>query len=129
MPRRWWWKRSERELQLVIGVLLRVGVTLAASVVLLGGAVYLWRHAWEPIRYHSFLAAPPAQATVEGILGQARAGSGRGIIALGILLLVATPIARVLFSVVAFVAEEDWLYVGITLVVLAVLGWSLVFGR
>jgi uncharacterized membrane protein len=127
--RRRWWDASERDLQIVIGVLLRVGVTLAAAVVLLGGAIYLWRHAWEPIKYHSFLAAPAALGTIEGIIGEASAGSGRGIIRLGILLLVATPIARVLFSVVAFVAEEDWLYVAITLLVLAVLGWSLVFGR
>jgi uncharacterized membrane protein len=98
-------------------------------VVFLGGAIYLWRHAWDPIAYHSFLRGPATLGTIEGIVGAATAGSGRGIIRLGILLLVATPIARVLFSVVAFVAERDWLYVGITLLVLAVLGWSLVFGR
>jgi len=48
-----------------------------------------------------------------------------GIIQLGLLLLIATPVARVAFSVVAFAAERDWLYVAITLIVLAILIYSL----
>lgn len=53
---------------------------------------------------------------------------GKAIIQLGLLLLVATPIARVVFSAFAFFAEGDYLYVGITLLVLAVLMFSL-FGN
>lgn len=127
--RRRWWDPKERDLQVVIGVLLRVGVTLAAVVVLGGAVLYLWRHAWEPISYRVFHDTAPALATVSGIFEDARTGSGRGIIRLGILLLIATPVSRVVFSVVAFVAERDWLYVAITLLVLVVLAWSLVFGR
>jgi uncharacterized membrane protein len=66
---------------------------------------------------------------VEGILGQVRAWRGRGIIQLGLLLLIATPVARVAFSVVAFALERDRLYVGITLIVLAVLAFSLAGGH
>ena len=50
----------------------------------------------------------------------------RDIIQLGLILLIATPVARVAFSVVAFVLERDWLYVAITLIVLAVLGYGLI---
>jgi uncharacterized membrane protein len=58
-------------------------------------------------------------------LRSVRGGHGRGLIQLGLLLLIATPVARVAFAVVAFVLEEDRLYVGVTLIVLAVLLLSL----
>ncbi|HEY6402042.1 MAG TPA: DUF1634 domain-containing protein, partial [Blastocatellia bacterium] len=62
---------------------------------------------------------------VSGIIADARSFSGRGIIQLGLLLLVAMPVARVIFSVAAFALQRDWTYVVITLIVLAALGYSL----
>jgi Protein of unknown function (DUF1634) len=41
------------------------------------------------------------------------------------LLLLATPVARVVFSIAAFALERDRMYVGITLVVLAILAYGL----
>jgi uncharacterized membrane protein len=52
-------------------------------------------------------------------------GSGRGWIQLGLLLLIATPVARVAFSVYAFARQRDFLYVGVTLIVLTVLLFGL----
>jgi len=52
--------------------------------------------------------------------GTARGDAG-AIVELGILLLVATPICRVMFAVIAFAVERDRLYVAISLAVLAVL--------
>jgi uncharacterized membrane protein len=48
---------------------------------------------------------------------------------LGLFLLIATPVARVVFSLLAFAIQRDHLYVGITLVVLAVLTFSLTGGQ
>ena len=61
-------------------------------------------------------------------MSDARSLSGRGLIQLGLLFLIATPIARVVFSVVGFLRQRDWTYVGITLVVLALLSYSLASG-
>lgn len=47
------------------------------------------------------------------------------VIQWGLILLIATPVARVVLSVVSFAIERDWLYVSITLVVLAVLAYGL----
>jgi uncharacterized membrane protein len=55
----------------------------------------------------------------------AAAPSGRGLIQLGLLFLIATPVARVAFSVAAFALEKDTLYVAVTLVVLTLLLLSL----
>jgi len=63
--------------------------------------------------------------SVKGIFETARDLSGRGLVQLGLLLLIATPIARVVFSIVGFVRQRDWLYVGVTAVVLALLAYSL----
>jgi uncharacterized membrane protein len=52
--------------------------------------------------------------------------SSRGIMQLGILLLIATPIFRVAFSVFAFLAEKDRMYVIFTLIVLCVLLYSVI---
>ena len=113
----------------VIGELLRVGVILSAAVVLLGGAVYLFRHGTTPPGYSVFHGEPSNFRNVPGILHEVRAGRGRGIIQLGLLLLIATPVARVVFSVVAFALERDRPYVAVTLIVLAVLIFSLAGGH
>jgi uncharacterized membrane protein len=113
----------------IIGNLLRIGVILATIVVLAGGALYLARHGIEPADRRVFRGEPSELRSVSGAVGWVVQGSSRAIIQLGVLLLVATPIARVAFSVYAFARERDLLYVFITLVVLTLLVYSLVWGQ
>lgn len=108
-----------------IGYLLRGGVLLAAAWVLAGGILYLRQNGAAPSAYHAFRGEPSDLKSMAGILDDAWSLDSRGIIQLGLLILIATPVARVAFSVVAFAIERDWLYVGVTLVVLALLIWSL----
>jgi uncharacterized membrane protein len=122
---RWSRKRTEA----VIGAILRVGVLLAASVVVCGGIIYLVRHGTSMPDYGVFQGEPAELATISGILSYALSFHGLGIIQLGLLVLIATPVVRVAFSVVAFALERDWLYVAVTVVVLAVLVFSLAGGR
>jgi uncharacterized membrane protein len=116
---------TDEHVEGIIGNLLRWGVMIAASVVFAGAVVYLWRHGTEYPNYQVFRGEPTDLKTVWGICQQTLAGRGRGLIQLGLLLLVATPIARVAFSLVAFARQRDRLYVGVTLFVLAVLLYSL----
>lgn len=119
---------SDQQVEEIIGDLLRAGVIIAASVVLLGGIIYLVRHGEDAPNHHVFLGEPAYLRGVAGIITEARSFSGRGIIQLGLLLLVATPVARVIFSVAAFALQRDWTYLAITLIVLTVLGYSLLGG-
>jgi uncharacterized membrane protein len=119
---------SDQRVEEIIGDLLRAGVIIAASVVSLGGVVYLVRHGEETPNYRVFLGEPSYLRGVSGIIAESRSLSGRGIIQLGLLLLVATPCARVIFSVAAFAFQGDRTYVIITLIVLAVLSYSLFGG-
>lgn len=116
---------TDQRVDAIIGTLLRVGVIIAATVVLSGGALYLVQHGSTVPDYRVFRGEPAYLRGVSGILKEARALDGRGVIQLGLLLLLATPIARVTFSVVAFVFQRDRTYVVVTLIVLAVLLYSL----
>jgi uncharacterized membrane protein len=109
----------------MVAVLLRLGVNLAAAIVLLGGVVFLVRHGHELPHYEVFRGEPTDLRTIGGIVRDAAAFSGRGLIQLGLLVLMATPVARVALSLVVFSLQRDRTYVVVTLIVLALLLLSL----
>jgi uncharacterized membrane protein len=100
-------------------------VLLSAAVVLAGACVYLARHAGEPANYRIFRGEPTEFRTIPGVIHSVIKGRGRGLIQLGLLLLIATPIARVAFSIVGFALERDRMYVLFTVIVLVILLFSL----
>jgi uncharacterized membrane protein len=116
---------SDRKVENIIGNLLRTGVLISALVVLFGGAVYLARHGNSPLAYREFRGEPIQLRQIGGILRETLSFSGRGIIQFGLLLLIATPVARVGMSIVGFAAERDWMYVGFASIVLVILLYSL----
>ena len=116
---------TDLRIELIIGSLLRAGVLLAASVVLIGGVLYLARHGHDTIDYTTFHGEPDALKSIPSVVEGVFSNHARAIIQFGLLLLIATPIARVLFSAIAFALEKDYMYVVITLIVLAVLLYSL----
>jgi uncharacterized membrane protein len=108
-----------------LGTLLRVGVAIAASVVLIGGVIYLAKYYAIVPDYKNFHGEPDEYRNVSKIFEGLRQLQGRAFIQLGLLLLIATPVVRVAVSVFDFLSERDWLYVSVTLFVLAVLVYSL----
>ena len=119
---------TDRQVEISIAVLLRTGVFLAAAVVLIGGILYLAHSGHMPTHYQVFHGEPSDLRSPGAVIRDAFSGRPDAIIELGLLLLILTPIARVVFSVVAFVRERDFMYVTMTLVVLMVLLYSLLFG-
>jgi uncharacterized membrane protein len=117
---------SDERVEQVMGNLLRAGVILAAAVVLVGGVSYLIRYGATFPDYRVFRGEPADLRTVSGVLADALDLRSRGLIQLGLLLLVATPVARVVFSVFAFARQHDLTYVVLTIMVLAVLIYSIV---
>jgi uncharacterized membrane protein len=104
---------DDRKMDGTIAVILRTGVSLAALLVLLGGVSYLGRFGSGLPNYKSF--HPTAFH-----IGVPR--SGPELIEAGLLILILTPVVRVLFSAFAFAKERDITYVVITLIVLVLLG-------
>jgi uncharacterized membrane protein len=115
----------DRRMEVILGNLLRTGVMFSAAVVLWGACIYLYRHWHETADYKIFRGEPSDYRSIPGVIQSVLGGHGRGWIQLGLLLLIATPIVRVAFSIVGFSIERDRLYVGFTCVVLAILLYSL----
>jgi uncharacterized membrane protein len=117
---------NDERLERIISIVLRTGVILSAAIVFLGGACYLVRHGHELADYHVFRGAPEEYRSVRGIIHAMGPSNCRAIIQFGLLILIATPIARVAVSLVGFALERDRTYVVITSIVLAVLIYSVV---
>ena len=122
--RRW----SDQQVEEIVGNLLRSGVIAAGILVLAGGIIYLIRYGANLPDYSIFQGVPAEFSSVEGIIKAAFALRSRGLIQLGLLLLIATPVARVAFSIFAFALQRDRIYIAVTLIVLGVLIYSLAGG-
>ncbi|HVP89904.1 MAG TPA: DUF1634 domain-containing protein [Terriglobales bacterium] len=119
--RRGW---TEADVDVVISRILRTGLTLSAALVAAGAAIFLARHGGETAAYRVFRGVPPDYREVGGVIRAAAGFRGRGLIMAGLILLVATPVARVAFSVLAFLRQRDYVFVAVTLAVLAILLFS-----
>ncbi len=119
---------SDRRLETIIGNLLRAGVVISATITSIGGVIYLAHSGESLTHYRVFHSEPADLRQVKGVLSDAFSGDGLGIMQLGLLLLIATPVARVAFSLAAFAVQRDRLYVVVTLAVLGVLTFSMAGG-
>ena len=120
MKRAW----NDQRVEEVISYLLRAGVLMSALLVLAGGVIFLVRHGAEVPDYKTFRGEPEELRTVRGLLSIDTLAHGRALIQLGLVLLILTPIARVAFSLVAFILERDWIYVAVSAIVLGLLLYS-----
>lgn len=119
----------DHRVETLISNLLRGGVVASAVVVLVGGFYYLIVHGMELPHYHVFRGEPSDLCSVSGILRDVLELRSRGVIQLGLLLLMATPVMRVVVSGIVFALQRDKTYVSVALIVLAGLTYSLFGGR
>jgi uncharacterized membrane protein len=121
---------EDQQVEQVVGNLLRTGVVISAVVVIVGGVAYLLREGGRPLEdHHVYRKELPQRRRPLSIFQDALSLKSEGLIDLGLLLLILTPIARVVFSVVAFALQRDRTFVLITLLVLAILLYSLFSGH
>lgn len=123
-PSRW----NDERVEKIMGTLLQSGVIISGLVVLAGGILYILRYARLPVNYEAFVPERASLRSLRAVGNSALHGDGRAIIQCGLLLLVATPVARVLFSIIAFELEKDRLYVALTVIVFLILMYSLLGG-
>ena len=116
---------TDQKLEIAIGRMLQAGVMLAALVVLIGGILYLRQQTGPRPDYSHFTGVVERLRSPAEIVTNALHGRARSIIQLGLLLLIATPVARVVLAAVGFAFERDGFYVFVSLIVFAVLLYSL----
>ena len=98
----------------LIALSLRLGVVLSIALILIGIAL-LYAYTPSGINFSTFTTRG---MNLADILYGLPKSDGMSFILLGIVVLIATPVVRVLLSVFHFAQEKDWLYVAITLIVL-----------
>lgn len=116
-------------MRIIIGRLLQIGVSLSAALVFIGAVVYLFRHHAETPNYGVFHSEPPQLRGISGIGRDVASLSSRALIQLGLVVLIATPVARVVFSMITFLRERDRLYAMFTAVVLVLLLYSILASK
>ena len=120
-------EKKVRQVELAISLVLRIGVVVSVAVIAVGLVLMFAHHsAYLPISGHFSFHKLTAQSTPFPHSFSALGSSishlqGRGIIVLGVLILILTPILRVAVGVISFLYEEDIPMALITLYVLAVL--------
>ena len=118
-------KPSDQQFEIFLGRLLRTGVVIAALIVFAGGVWFLAQASGARREYKTFRGVPAELSSAPAIFHGTVEWQPLAVIQLGILVLIATPVARVLFSMLGFALERDWMYVSVTAIVLALLLYSL----
>ncbi|MHB1516674.1 MAG: DUF1634 domain-containing protein [Acidimicrobiales bacterium] len=126
--------RKVRQAELAISLVLRVGVGLAVILVVTGLIVVFARLGGQVPKAHrpSYKAytslSTPFPHSVSQLRTSIARGEGQGIIELGLVVLLLTPVLRVAVGVLTFLYEKDMRMALITLFVLIVLLGSFVIG-
>lgn len=115
----------DKDIEIIMGNLLRYGVLASVTIVVIGAFFYLFQHAGDKPQYRQFLGEPKRITEFGTVWKTALQGRGRSIIQIGLFVLMATPIARIVFSIIGYILEKDYLYIIITLIVLSVILFSL----
>lgn len=116
---------NDQKMDMTMGAVLRTGVILCCAIMAAGAILYLLRHGGEHSAYTHFRGEPAPFESVAGVFREAAAGSARGIIQLGALFMIATPVVRVIFAAIGFARLKDWKFVGVSLAVLGLLIFGL----
>ena len=116
-----------------IATVLRTGVLLSMLIIIIGMVMTFANH-------RDYFSSRPALGeltspgvhfpnTFSEVFTGVRHGRGQAVMMLGLLVLIATPLARVALSVVIFLVESDWLYTAITTAVFVILMIAFAVGR
>ena len=116
-----------------ITALLRTGVLLSVGIIAAGLVMTFVNHPdyFSSRQALGRLTSPGTHFpnTISEVIAGVRRGSGQAIMAAGLLVLIATPVARVALSIVIFVIERDRIYAAITTAVFAILMIAFAVGR
>ncbi|MEB0260703.1 DUF1634 domain-containing protein [Mucilaginibacter sp. 10I4] len=121
-------KNQDKDIESQMGTLLRTGVIISAIIVFIGGVLYLFQKGQELPHYKKFTGEPHELINLRSIFINAFHFKSLAILQIGVLVLLATPVARVIFSIYGFIEEEDKMYIIVTLIVLGIIAFSLFSG-
>ena len=113
-------------MQYLLGNILRIGVIISMAIVALGLLLLLIHHGWSSASFGQFNA--DQLFSFSDFFTRLKAGRSAGIIELGVLCLIATPVLRVIFAIIGFSKEKDGMYVLVSSIVLIIILVSIFLG-
>ncbi|WP_230383916.1 DUF1634 domain-containing protein [Pedobacter endophyticus] len=116
---------NDKDIQAILGTLLRAGVIISMTIVLIGGIIFLTHHKGVIADYKVFKPEISEFSSIAAIFNGLATFRGDAIVQFGILMLIFTPIARIIFAIFSFFLERDYLYVIIGFIILAIITISL----
>ncbi|GAA3959984.1 DUF1634 domain-containing protein [Pedobacter ginsengiterrae] len=116
---------NDRDIQVILGTLLRAGVIISMSIVLVGGFIFLIHNKGVITDYKVFKPELSKFSSIASIFKGILTFQGDAIVQFGVLMLIFTPIARIVFAIFSFLIERDYLYVLIGLIILTIITISL----
>ncbi|HEV2175091.1 MAG TPA: DUF1634 domain-containing protein [Nitrospira sp.] len=115
---------SRHAMEYWISYVLRAGVLISAVIILAGGAAFLILgpastepHSIQQLKQGDYTIRASMSLIVRGLKHR----RATAVVDVGILALIITPVLRVAMTVVLFFLQRDWVFVGITAIVLSVL--------
>ena len=122
---------NDREIQGTLARLMIGGVAVATVIIVAGFVWYLATHVGAAPGHHIFRGEPKYFENLIAMVRQAfdfhQYGERRSVVMIGIVLLLLNPFLRVAVAAWGFAAQRDWLYLGISAFVLAVLVFSMIW--
>jgi len=119
MPQEAQTAQERRDLNEVVHGVLILGLLISTALMIAGVGLDLFAQR----------ELPTSVPDIGNVINRVLVLRPSGFLALGLLVLIATPILRVIGSIGAFVYARDWRFAGVTTLVLVVLLVSLVLGR
>ena len=117
---------TDLDLNRSVGNLLRLGVILSVTTSLIG-FIKLYLEGFEMPKNYDQLGIP-SENVWQSFWNSLKHFEGMGIIQLGILLLILTPLMRIIFALIGYLKEKDYTYVVISLIVLGIMFVSFISG-
>ncbi|KQS92044.1 DUF1634 domain-containing protein [Chryseobacterium sp. 09-1422] len=119
---------TDVDLNRSVGNLLRLGVILSVITSLIG-FIKLFMEGFKMPRKYKLLDMGTSSEKVWSHFWETLCkGEGMAIIQLGILMLIFTPLMRIIFALIGYLKEKDYTYVIISSIVLAIMAVSFFTG-
>ena len=119
---------TDIDLNRSVGNLLRLGVVLSVTTSLIG-FIKLFMEGFKMPRKYTLLDMGNSSEKVWSHFWETLCkGEGMAIIQLGILMLIFTPLMRIIFALIGYLKEKDYVYVVVSSIVLAIMAVSFFTG-
>lgn len=119
------YNKGKKDMRIWISLILRVGVLVSAALLLTGGILFMFQHPDAVFSFKSFDGEPERLRVLSSVFREALQFKSRAVIQVGVIILISTPVLRVIFSFIEFLFHRDWTFVLITAIVISTLFYSL----